>query len=223
MDTEVMKGAPEFSMRESQQLGRLVRYLKNTLVSCLHVQWIRWQLTNRGFQLTGPISVEGWRRIHCTGNCKIGSFVVFCCMDDSHVASGTGKLIVGNNVYIGDHTNIRAASGAISIGDNCLIANNVTIVASNHGTQLGELIREQRWVDGEKGICIGQDVWIGAGAVVLPGVSIGDGAVVAAGAVVTKNVPPNSVVGGIPARFIRMRKLQDGTPPANSTNLHIRS
>jgi acetyltransferase-like isoleucine patch superfamily enzyme len=59
------------------------------------------------------------------------------------------------------------------------------------------------------GITVGNDVWIGDGAMILPGVEIGDGAVVGAGAVVTKNVPPYAIVGGSPARLIRYRFSQD--------------
>ena len=80
----------------------------------------------------------------------------------------------------------------------------VKMFSSNHGTAANELINRQEWV--EKDIIVGNDIWIGAGAVILPGVRIGDGAIVAAGAVATKDVAAYTIVGGAPARFIKRRK-----------------
>ena len=92
----------------------------------------------------------------------------------------------------------------ISIGKDCLIAPFCYLVDSGHGTDLGCLIREQSMVTAP--IVIGNDVWLGTGVVVMKGVTIGNGAVVAAGSVVTKDIPPNMIVGGVPARFIQQRE-----------------
>ena len=112
-------------------------------------------------------------------------------------------LELGDNVYIGEHANIRAAGGSIKIGRDVLIANNVTIVSSNHGIRLGEPVAFQDFRRGD--VVIEDDVWLGANVVVLPGVVIRRGAVIAAGAVVRGEVPCDTIYGGIPAREIGVR------------------
>jgi acetyltransferase-like isoleucine patch superfamily enzyme len=107
------------------------------------------------------------------------------------------KLELGDQVDIGEFTHLRA-NGGIRIGSRVLIAANVTITTREHPVAL------PRWgVTSDAPIVIEDDVWIGAGAIVLPGVTIGRGSVVAAGAVVTADVPPFTVVGGVPARTIK--------------------
>ena len=88
--------------------------------------------------------------------------------------------------------------GGIFIDDGVLIGHNVVLATLNHAMQ-----PERRGDMLPAPIHIGKRVWIGSNATVLPGVTIGDGAVVAAGAVVTKDVPANAVVGGVPAKAIR--------------------
>jgi galactoside O-acetyltransferase len=108
-----------------------------------------------------------------------------------------GNLECGNQVDIGEFTHIRA-NGGIRIGNRVLIAAHVTITTREHPVEL------PRWgVTNDAPIVIEDDVWIGAGAVILPGVTIGKGAVVAAGAVVTAPVEPFTVVAGVPARPIK--------------------
>jgi acetyltransferase-like isoleucine patch superfamily enzyme len=107
----------------------------------------------------------------------------------------------GADVAIGEFTHIRA-NGGLRIGSRVMIASHVIITTRSHPVRLPRYaIVEDAPID------IGDDVWIGAGAVILPGVSIGNGAVVAAGAVVSSSVPPHTLVAGIPAKVIRT--LQD--------------
>nr|WP_304488639.1 DapH/DapD/GlmU-related protein [Dyadobacter sp. CY323] len=118
-------------------------------------------------------------------------------------------LIIGENFYIGRDSQIETDC---IIGDNVIVANKVGIVGryDHHYQQIGTPIRlassirqpSYNWKG--KGIItrIGDDVWIGYGAIVLGGVAIGSGAIVAAGAVVTKDVEPYTIVGGNPARKI---------------------
>ena len=89
-------------------------------------------------------------------------------------------------------------SGRISIGDGTLIGHRVTLATINHG-----LPPDRRHVHNIAPIVIGKDVWIGSGAILLPGVHVGDGAVVAAGSVVREDVPPRTIVAGVPARIIK--------------------
>lgn len=113
------------------------------------------------------------------------------------------KLEIGNNVLINKYfwANSR---GEIEIGNDVIIGPYVMIYSANHNYQKKqELIRKQGTVT--KKVIIGNDVWIGARAVILPGVTIGDGAVIAAGSIVTKNVDPYTVVAGVPAKKIKER------------------
>ena len=109
----------------------------------------------------------------------------------------------GKNIHIGKNVFINMGckfqdQGGIFIGDGALIGHNVVLATLNHAISPGD-----RATMIPASIHIGRHVWIGANATVLPGVTIGEGAIVAAGAVVTKDVPKNTMVGGVPARVIR--------------------
>jgi acetyltransferase-like isoleucine patch superfamily enzyme len=114
----------------------------------------------------------------------------------------TALIRIGKNTTVGYHTFIFA-SEKIEIGDDCLIAPFVYIVDSNHGAKKGTNINKQG--NETAPIKIGNDVWLGTGSKILRGVTIGDGAIIAAGAIVKDDVPPNMVVGGIPAKIISER------------------
>ena len=109
----------------------------------------------------------------------------------------------GKNITVGKHVFLNMGckfqdQGGIFIGDGALIGHNVVLATLNHAISPGD-----RATMIPAPIHIGRHVWIGANATVLPGVTIGEGAIVAAGAVVTKDVPKNTMVGGVPARVIR--------------------
>lgn len=107
------------------------------------------------------------------------------------------SISVGNFVDIGENVVLRGAGG-IAIGDRVLIAAGAVITTVGHPLEL------PRWgITVTKPVKIGDDVWIGANAVILPGVSIGSGSIVGAGAVVSRDVPAETVVVGVPARAIR--------------------
>lgn len=132
-----------------------------------------------------------------------GSKDVF--FDPSVTFRSPENIVLGSRVWINEGCKIWASPNAkIVVGDHTLLGPNIVVIANNHGTEYGKgFIRDQPMV--EKDIKIGPDCWLGAGAVILAGVEIGEGAVVAAGAVVTKNVPPYSIVGGVPAKVISYR------------------
>lgn len=114
-----------------------------------------------------------------------------------------GKNIsVGKNVFINSGCRFQD-QGGITIGDGALIGHNVVLATLNH-----DIDPRKRSTMYPAPIVIGKNVWIGANATVVPGVSIGDGAVIAAGAVVTKDVPANVIVGGVPAKIIK--KIEAG-------------
>jgi len=107
------------------------------------------------------------------------------------------------NVWLGPNLVIYG-HGGVEIGDDCLLSMNVVILSSNH--QIPNRERHIRWEQDQlRPTQIGKDVWIGANAVILGGVTIGDGCVVAAGAVVTKDLPAYSVAMGVPAKVVRSR------------------
>ena len=102
-------------------------------------------------------------------------------------------LRLGNDISIGEFSHIRA-SGGVTIGNRVLLASHVVVTSRTH-----PLAPPRFGVTKDHPIVIEDDVWIGAGAIVLPGVTVGRGSVVAAGAVVTHSVPPMTVVAGVPA------------------------
>lgn len=109
----------------------------------------------------------------------------------------------GKNITVGEGVFINACChfqdhGGIVIGDGCQIGHNVVFATLNH-----ELAPERRKSTRPAPIVLGKNVWVGSNATILQGVTIGDNAVVAAGAVVNKDVAPNTVVGGVPAKFIK--------------------
>ena len=109
---------------------------------------------------------------------------------------------IGNNVGIGEFAYL-GGGGGLEIGDDCIIGQYLSCHPENHHfEEVGQLIRMQGV--SRKGIRIGKNCWIGAKVTVLDGVSIGDNCVLAAGAVVTKDMPSNAVIGGVPAKVIKM-------------------
>ncbi|MBP5338454.1 MAG: acyltransferase [Prevotella sp.] len=121
----------------------------------------------------------------------------------SCINNAVGDVLIGNNTRIGLHNTII---GPVTIGSHVNLAQGVIVTALNHNyCETSKRIDEQGV--STKPVVIGDDVWIGANAVILPGVTIGRHCVVAAGAVVTKDVPDDTIVGGVPAREIK--KLKD--------------
>ncbi|HWV70259.1 MAG TPA: acyltransferase [Pseudosphingobacterium sp.] len=116
-------------------------------------------------------------------------------------------LKIGNNSNIGSYAYI-GCSGYIEIGDNVMISPRVSIYAENHNfSELDSPMKEQGVT--REFVKIEDDCWIASNSVVLAGVTIGKGSVVSAGSVVTKDVPPYSIVGGVPAKVIRTRREQN--------------
>lgn len=155
-----------------------------------------YQQRGRGSKIYGSVRMDTppYRRFVLGRRSVVESF---CCINNA-----VGDVIIGDNTRIGLHTTVI---GPVEIGNNVNLAQGIVVTALNHNfTDCTKRIDEQG-VSTAK-VTIGNDVWIGANATVLPGVTIGNHCVVAAGAVVTKDVPPYSLVGGVPAKILKKLK-----------------
>ena len=117
----------------------------------------------------------------------------------SCINNAVGDVIIGDHTRIGLHNTII---GPVTIGCHVNLAQGITVTALNHNFEASDKRIDEQGVSTTP-VTIEDDIWIGANAVILPGVTIGNHSVVAAGAVVTKNVPPHSLVAGVPARIIK--------------------
>ena len=111
------------------------------------------------------------------------------------------QVNLGANVKIGSNVSILynllcMSAGGITIEDNVLIAANCSLISNNHDFKIREILTC-------KPILIKKNAWIGAGSIILPGVTVGENAIVGAGSVVTKDVAANTLVAGVPAKFIK--------------------
>lgn len=135
-------------------------------------------------------------------NCTIGEGVMI--RPSGYYGGNLGAgMKVGNGTAIGLNSYI-GCSGLVTIGSNVLIGPNVSIIAENHNFNVPSIPIKEQGVS-NIGIMIEDNVWIGTKSVILDGITIGTGAIVAAGAVVTKDVPSYTIVGGVPAKVIKYR------------------
>jgi len=118
----------------------------------------------------------------------------YCCINNA-----VGDVTIGDYTRIGIHCTVI---GPVCIGSHVNLAQGITVTALNHNFENTTQRIDQQGVS-TKPVVIGDDVWIGANAVILPGVTIGRHCVVAAGAVVTRDVPDKCVVGGVPAKILK--------------------
>lgn len=150
----------------------------------------------------------------CRSTLRFGDDVTICegvlIRPSGHWGGNLGAgMVMGSKSSIGAYSFI-GCSGSLRIGDNVMIGPRATIIAENHN--FSDLMRpmNQQGVN-NKGVTIGNDVWIGACVTILDGVTIGDHAIIAAGAVVTKSVEPFAIVAGVPAKQIKSRKTESFT------------
>lgn len=117
----------------------------------------------------------------------------------SCINNAVGDVVIGDHTRIGLHNTII---GPVSIGSHVNLAQGITVTALNHNFSEPNKRIDEQGVSTQE-IVINDDVWIGANAVILPGVTIGSHCVVAAGAVVTKDIPDGCIVAGVPAKIIK--------------------
>ena len=131
-------------------------------------------------------------------------------MEKGATIAPTVSMRCAENIYIGKNSHINHLCGlwaaehsTIKIGNDVLFGPGVYVYSGNHSFKRNQLIRKQPYT--EKSVEIGNDVWIGVNALIMPGVKIGNGAVIGAGSVVTKDIPEYSIAVGSPAKVIKKR------------------
>jgi acetyltransferase-like isoleucine patch superfamily enzyme len=186
-------------IKKSAKLKALVFWMLSPKNQARPRLWIKW-FVNPFYHKKGKgARIQRWSRI------DVLPFNPFFLGDHSTIEDFCTINNGMGGVNIGHHTRIGIASviiGPVSIGDQVRLAQNVVVTALNHNyTDLSKPISEQGV--NTKEIYIGDETWIGANSVILPGVFIGKHCVIAAGSVVTKDIPSNSVAAGNPARIIK--------------------
>jgi len=166
------------------------------VVNCFFCLW------NRELQIGNNVRIDPRAFISRGGKVSIGN--------DCVIRAGTmllpsqGRILIGQKCSLNQYVVING-EGGVEIGDSVHIAAFVSIFAANHVFEDPTVSIAEQGMQSKGGIKIEKDVWIGTHAVILDGVTIGSGSVIGAGAVVTKSVPSFSIVGGVPAKIIRMR------------------
>jgi acetyltransferase-like isoleucine patch superfamily enzyme len=191
---------------------RLIRFLARNRMLTLRYARLLWR-----YAWHRLLTVAGWRwetdgllflgrklqiQIAKRGVVRFGRFVWVG--DGTKIRCHEGEVIIGQKTVLGQECTISAYKH-IRIGEQCVIADRAMFIDFDHGVvEVDRPIRVQGIY--KRDVDVGSNVWIGYGACILRGVRVGDNAIVGTSAVVTKDVPANAVVGGIPARILRMRE-----------------
>lgn len=147
-------------------------------------------------QCDGPIRIIGTARITLGKGCRLGR-------ECELTTEEGGEIIFGDNIRINRGVTLTSYT-QIHIGSFTIIGEFASLRDANHGMETGTPMRLQPHTSAP--IRIGNDVWIGRGSCILPGITIGDGAVIGANSVVTRDIPPYAIAAGAPARFLRQRE-----------------
>lgn len=151
------------------------------------------------------VLIRGEKYIKIGADCYIGKGGQITATDTYCGERWTPEIIIGNNCKIGTYSHISAIKG-IYIGDNVLTGKSILITDNAHGRSeraMLDIPPKLRPLSSVGPVRIGDNVWIGDKASIMPGVTIGKGSIVAANSVVTRDVPPYCVVGGVPAKVMK--------------------
>jgi len=136
------------------------------------------------------------------------------CGDNVTIGKNTNlsyqNMRVGSNVYIGRNCEFLSSRAEIIIGNDVMFAPHVSIITGDHrinvkGKTMFSVGDDEKLPENDQNVCFKGDNWIGMNATILKGVVVGEGAVIAAGAVVNKDVPPHTIVAGVPAKVVKKR------------------
>ena len=185
-------------LKSSPRLKRLLDYLIMNQRDARPRWYIRllaplYQHRGRGSKIYSSVRMDTppYRRFSLGRQSVIESY---CCINNA-----VGDVVIGDYTRIGIHNTII---GPVTIGNHVNLAQSITVTALNHNFDDANKRIDEQGVSTSQTV-IDDDVWIGANAVILSGVTISTHSVVAAGAVVTKDVPPHSLVAGVPAKIIK--------------------
>jgi len=176
----------------------------------LFLRYLRRRLftsSGRRWRTSGPVFFGRGLELQ-TGKDASISFGKFVWIGDgTKIRCHEGRVEIGDKTVMGQECTISAFR-RVRIGEQCVIADRTMFIDFDHGVVDTERPIRQQGIYMED-VVVGSNVWIGYGACVLRGVSVGDNAVVGTNSVVTKDVPANAVVGGVPARILRMRETPE--------------
>lgn len=178
--------------RSGLMIGRRVRLLNK---QNMHLgKWVK-------IEDYAHLNALGSGKLHIGNNSSIGAF--------SRVIISTSFNNIGKNIHIGENVGIGeyaylGGGGGLEIGDNCIVGQYLSCHPENHNFADAEVQIRHQGVS-RQGIKIGKNCWIGSKVTITDGVEVGDNCVIAAGAVVTKSMPANALIGGVPAKVLKMR------------------
>jgi len=169
-------------------IGKRIRY---------YIYKLFFKKVNGIFFIDTGVTIVGFKNIEIGKGANI--------MKNSYLyANDNGKLIIGDNFSMNSNTQLGSANGKIIIFDNCSIGPNCVLRASNHNFDNPKIpFNQQGHTYGE--IILEDDVWVSSNCVITANTKIGKSSIIGAGSVVTKDVKPYSIMGGVPAKLIRKR------------------
>lgn len=181
--------------------------LFNTVKDCIFWKSVSIKLKRVGKNsaVGSGLQIRGMEHIEIGDNFTAGKGTTLQAWDCYENQKFNPQIIIGNNVMLTDYVQISAINKVV-LGDNLLVGQGVYISDNAHGNADKTAIDIppiKRPLTSKGPVIIGKNVWIGRGAVILSGVTVGDNAIIGANSVITKDVPANSVVGGVPAKIIR--------------------